>query len=166
MLGGPQDRSGRVRKISFPPGHDPRTVQPVVSRYTDWATWPTCLYHTFTNTIIPRLMSFGTYVFCHQTRRIKLRAQILSPMLKITVTGWQLIGTSRRGSSCNSEVKSSWWSYGPWIWSWGQAHDVMKLTECRGLMETVEWDKTRLDTIQDKTQYKVIQDKRSEKGLL
>jgi hypothetical protein len=24
-----------------PPGFDPRTVQPVVSRYTDWATWPT-----------------------------------------------------------------------------------------------------------------------------
>jgi hypothetical protein len=24
-----------------PPGFDPRTVQPVVSRYTDWAIWPT-----------------------------------------------------------------------------------------------------------------------------
>jgi hypothetical protein len=40
-LGGPQGRSGRVRKISPPPGFDPRTVQPVVSRYTDWATGPT-----------------------------------------------------------------------------------------------------------------------------
>jgi len=37
-LGGPQGRSGRVRKISPPPGFDPRTVQPVASRYTDWAT--------------------------------------------------------------------------------------------------------------------------------
>jgi hypothetical protein len=37
MLGGPQGRSGRVRKISPPPGLDPRTVQPVASRYTDWA---------------------------------------------------------------------------------------------------------------------------------
>ena len=37
-LGGPQGRSGRVRKISLPPGFDPRTVQPVASRYTDWAT--------------------------------------------------------------------------------------------------------------------------------
>ena len=36
-LGGPQGRSGRVRKISPPPGFDPRTVQPVASRYTDWA---------------------------------------------------------------------------------------------------------------------------------
>jgi hypothetical protein len=28
-LGGPQDRSGQVRKISPPPGFDPRTFQPV-----------------------------------------------------------------------------------------------------------------------------------------
>ena len=36
-LCGPQGRSGRVRKISPPPGFDPRTVQPVASRYTDCA---------------------------------------------------------------------------------------------------------------------------------
>jgi len=30
-LSGPQDRSGWVRKISPPPGFDPRTVQPVPS---------------------------------------------------------------------------------------------------------------------------------------
>jgi hypothetical protein len=36
-LGGPQGRSGQVRKISPPTGFDPRTVQPVASRYTDWA---------------------------------------------------------------------------------------------------------------------------------
>ena len=29
------------RKILPPPGFDPRTIQPIVSRYTDWATWPT-----------------------------------------------------------------------------------------------------------------------------
>ena len=39
--GGPQDRSGWVRKISPPPGFDPRTVHSVASRYTDWATRPT-----------------------------------------------------------------------------------------------------------------------------
>jgi hypothetical protein len=33
-LGGPQGRSGRVRKISPPPVFDPRTVQPAASRYT------------------------------------------------------------------------------------------------------------------------------------
>jgi len=35
-LGGPQDRSWRVQKISPAPEFDPRTVEPVVSRYTDW----------------------------------------------------------------------------------------------------------------------------------
>jgi hypothetical protein len=45
-LGGPQGQSVRVRKISPPPGFffctitNPRTVQPVVSRYTNWATRP------------------------------------------------------------------------------------------------------------------------------
>jgi hypothetical protein len=36
-LGRPQGRSGRVLKISPPPGFDPRTIQLVASRYTDWA---------------------------------------------------------------------------------------------------------------------------------
>jgi hypothetical protein len=36
-LGRPQGRSGRVPKISPPPGFDPRTAQPVASRYTDYA---------------------------------------------------------------------------------------------------------------------------------
>jgi len=40
-LGGSQDRSGQVRKISPPPGLDPRTVQRVAICYTDWATRPT-----------------------------------------------------------------------------------------------------------------------------
>ena len=30
-------RCGRMRKISAPPGFDPRTVQPVARRYTYWA---------------------------------------------------------------------------------------------------------------------------------
>ena len=44
-LGGPQGRSGQVMKISSPPGFDPRTVQPVGSRYTDYSTRPTHLYY-------------------------------------------------------------------------------------------------------------------------
>ena len=39
-LDGPQGRCGQVRKISPSPGFDPRTVQLVASRYTDWATRP------------------------------------------------------------------------------------------------------------------------------
>jgi hypothetical protein len=37
-LGGLQGRSGRVRKISPPKGFDPRTVQPMASRYINRAT--------------------------------------------------------------------------------------------------------------------------------
>jgi hypothetical protein len=40
-LGGPQHRCVRVRKISPQSRFDPRTVQPVVSRYNDRATRPT-----------------------------------------------------------------------------------------------------------------------------
>jgi hypothetical protein len=50
-LGGSQGRSGQVRKISPPPGFDPRTVQAVVSPYTDWATGPTT--YTLTYLLIP-----------------------------------------------------------------------------------------------------------------
>jgi len=35
-MGGPQGRPGQVRKISPPPGLDPRTVKFVASRYTVW----------------------------------------------------------------------------------------------------------------------------------
>jgi hypothetical protein len=38
---GLQGRSGRVRKPAPSPGFDPQTVQPVASRYTDWANRPT-----------------------------------------------------------------------------------------------------------------------------
>jgi len=41
-LGGPQDRSGRAENLVLT-GIRSRTVQPVVSRYTDWTTRPTIL---------------------------------------------------------------------------------------------------------------------------
>ena len=46
-LGGPQGRSGlkRKKKISPPSGFDPRNVQPVASRYTDYTT-PSCSFKT------------------------------------------------------------------------------------------------------------------------
>ena len=54
-LGGPQGRSGRAENLA-PPGFDPRTVQPQVSRYTDWAT-RVCMYvcmYVYTRTQIDR----------------------------------------------------------------------------------------------------------------
>ena len=40
-LGGPQGRSGQVRKILPPPGFDPQTVRAVANRYTHYTTRPT-----------------------------------------------------------------------------------------------------------------------------
>ena len=51
-LGGPQGRSGQVRKISTAPGFSPQTVQPVTSRYTDWATRSTLLPVNFVSKFI------------------------------------------------------------------------------------------------------------------
>ena len=48
-LCGPQSRPGQVRKMSPPPGFDPRTVQPVASRCTDYATRPTLINVAITN---------------------------------------------------------------------------------------------------------------------
>jgi len=37
-LGGPQDRSGQMWKISPPPGFNPQIIQPITSGYTNCAT--------------------------------------------------------------------------------------------------------------------------------
>ena len=52
-LGRLQGRSGRVWKISPPPGFDPRTAQPADSRYTDYAMFSkhTVFKHTSKNTL-------------------------------------------------------------------------------------------------------------------
>ena len=54
-LCGPQGRSGQVRKTSPPLGFDHRTVQPVVSRYTDYATRPTVFTVAMCNTSQPQV---------------------------------------------------------------------------------------------------------------
>ena len=59
-LGGPHGRSGgQVRKISPPPGFDPRSVKPLASRYTDYATRPTikpkgnvCILYSYISFVI------------------------------------------------------------------------------------------------------------------
>jgi hypothetical protein len=55
-LGWPQCRSGQARKFSPLPGFDLWTVQPVVSRYTDWATWPTDM--TYANRYLEKVKTF------------------------------------------------------------------------------------------------------------
>jgi hypothetical protein len=54
-----------MRKISPPPGFDPRPVQPVASCYTDWATGPTVLtYYTFATVLIMVCENHMVYISC------------------------------------------------------------------------------------------------------
>jgi len=57
-LGGPQGRSGRAENL-VPTGIRSRTVQPVVSRYTDWATGPT-LNVLIRNVLLNYQQTWGT----------------------------------------------------------------------------------------------------------
>jgi len=72
-LGGPQGRSGQVRKISPSPGFDPRNVQPVAIRYTDYATRHTRLVvilitcHVITNAL-PQFGKESVAITCGVTR--------------------------------------------------------------------------------------------------
>ena len=60
---GPQSRSGQVRKISPPPGFDPRAVQPVASPYNDCAVpAPIGMIETYKNRTL--IMMESAY---HQT---------------------------------------------------------------------------------------------------
>jgi hypothetical protein len=70
-LGGPQSRSGQVRKTSPPPGFDSRTAQPVASSYTNYATRPKKyvyilgIYFTFTikiNTFLVKSLFHIAYI--------------------------------------------------------------------------------------------------------
>jgi hypothetical protein len=63
MLSRPQGRSGRVLKISPPPGFDSRTVQLVASRYTDY----TIPAHERIGTFVPlAFTSFGLQINVEQ----------------------------------------------------------------------------------------------------
>ena len=69
-LGGPQCRSGRVRKISPSPVFDPWTVQPVASRYADCdipetcSSFYTCYVYCITECIGRKMYWFELNVYC------------------------------------------------------------------------------------------------------
>ena len=90
-LGGPQGRSGQVRKISSPPGFDPRTVQPVANRYTDYDTQPT--HHDETPFLrLCRLRHF----FFHDNVEWMMRpksVRILEKIHVITFHRWSILSS-------------------------------------------------------------------------
>jgi hypothetical protein len=58
-LGGPQGRSGRVRKILPLPGFDPRTVQTVASLYTAWGIRAHYIYPTLYGLVLDGVGGWG-----------------------------------------------------------------------------------------------------------
>jgi hypothetical protein len=89
-LGGPQSQSGRVGKISPPPGFDPQTVQPVACRYTDWA--------------IP-VPIFG-FVFKMTNRCVKELVDFIK-VFQILPWRWQPLSETCRGKIWNTLIKST-----------------------------------------------------------
>ena len=75
-VGGPQGRSGQVRKISTPLGFNPQTVQPVASRYTDYVTRPT----------LAPILSQINPVSILPTQFFKTHFNIISPSMSMSHT--------------------------------------------------------------------------------
>jgi len=92
-LGGPQGRSGQVRKISSTPGLDPRTVQPVASRYTDWATRPTVVW--IWTLYCDDRKDIREY-FMYYTKMILRTKELITPKSRIKL----FIARSKRDGTC------------------------------------------------------------------
>jgi len=83
-----QGQYEQVRKISPPPGFDLRTVQPVASRYTDYATRPTIkgIYfnkiHSYTGkshySVMFRIFTYSVSLWRIQFRLMKEDFNIMS----------------------------------------------------------------------------------------
>ena len=110
-LGGPQGRSGQVRKNSPQQGFDLRTVQPVASRYTDYATRPT--------KIIIRTSNKWLHISIEQTEKspiIQLRnthfafLTAYSPQVSLLTVRGSYPG---RGKRFFLNTETSRWALGP-----------------------------------------------------
>jgi hypothetical protein len=103
-LGGPQGQSGWVWKISPPPGFDPRTVQPVVSCYTD------CVIPAHSSPLQEVLIitPLSLQWVCKNTVRGPWQFLAVVSM-KISLLGYHIGTTSWSWSAW----PSTWWHYDP-----------------------------------------------------
>jgi len=67
-----------MRKISPPTGFDPRTVQPVASRYTDYATWLPIVTDTY-GTMEDNIIIISNTTGYKKLRFIKCLCVLISP---------------------------------------------------------------------------------------
>jgi len=90
-LGGPQGRSGRVENL-VPTGIRSRTVQCVVSRYTDWATQPIYIYiyiYIYTHTRCYNIKKFTDVSWVRESV-IKISRHVLE-LNSILVRRWYVV---------------------------------------------------------------------------
>jgi len=98
-LGGSQGRSGRAESL-VPTGIRSRTVQPVVSRYADWATRPTHT-HTHTHTHIHTHTHTQTYIYIYFEQKLSTKTKpafYVNYILSVTVTA--LVVTKQNWPKC------------------------------------------------------------------
>ena len=122
-VGGPQGPSARVRKISPPPGFNRRTVQPVASRYTDWAI-PT---HVSMRSVHCKTKKCTqAYIFLHHSQaqvydvRQHISAYTFQPSSELTVF---------RNHKMNHTIHS--------IQNWGwDLHPLQKKSIIKSMMES------------------------------
>jgi len=93
-LGGPQDRSGRLWKISPPPGFDPRTFQLVGSCYTDWGI-PAYKLSTVLSYFVTRQLAKG---------RIRWRAIEKNWYIHFLLKRWELLLPEEKMSASGEAI--------------------------------------------------------------
>jgi len=124
-LGGPQGRSGRAENL-VPTGIRSRTVQPVVSRYTDWATGPTIICYN---------ILYG--VLFHYTQ---LLLNFVKSDLTFRSTWMYIIWTKRKketnkqksGCVAHSTKFHRISSSNIWYWTWKRRHK--RLSKCASIL--------------------------------
>ena len=118
-LGGSQGRSGKAENLA-PLGFDPQTVQPVVSRYTDWATRSTCTSSNVKNNHIYIFQPYGNY------RRFLMTNVSNQKVFMFHFSNLRELIINNYYEKCN-----------PWIWQWtwhllwGKADHGHRIETCR-----------------------------------
>jgi len=93
----PQGQSGRVQKISSPPGFDPRTVQPVAIHYNNCATQTTKISCMHIKIRLENLEERDHFEELVIGQRIILKKCILKKQVMIgvhTLSIWHTVGIS------------------------------------------------------------------------
>jgi hypothetical protein len=94
-------RSGRMRKISPPPWLDPQTVQPVASRYTDYAIPAHILNQESAQTFIIRVCRWSVWTGLHTSPNLSRLIAMKTRSPPVTSDSNKLIKRRLNCSDCS-----------------------------------------------------------------